>query len=99
MARTYDIPPDTSEKEKAIGGLLTFAQFGWLIGGFVIGLLIFLGIYMLIKNTVIGVICALPFALIGLPFAFSKKYEMPLLTYLNVKRKFKSKTHKLINTR
>ena len=40
MARSYPIPPDTSEKEKAIGGVLTFAQFGWLVGGFVIALIV-----------------------------------------------------------
>ena len=26
MSRNYDVPPDTSEKEKAIGGILTFVQ-------------------------------------------------------------------------
>ena len=46
MAKTYEMPPDTSEKEKAIGGILTFVQFGWLVGGLVIGLLIFLLLYV-----------------------------------------------------
>ena len=32
----YEMPADTSEKEKAIGGVLTFAQ-GGMLGGFTIG--------------------------------------------------------------
>ena len=97
MARSYNIPPDTSEKEKAIGGVLTFAQFGWLVGGLVIALIVFLIIKVLTNITVLSVICAFPFALTGLPFAFYTKYEMPLLKYLLEKRKFQSKTKQLIN--
>lgn len=46
MARSYDVPPSTAEKEKAIGGILTFVQFGWLIGGLVIAMLVFLAFYI-----------------------------------------------------
>jgi len=97
MSRNYDVPPDTSEKEKAIGGILTFVQFGWLIGGLVIGLLVFLLFYLPTKSYKVGGIFAVPVALIGVPFAFYKKYEMPLLKYLMVKRKFEAKTKQLIN--
>ena len=97
MARSYPIPPDTSEKEKAIGGVLTFAQFGWLIGGLVIALVVFLIFKVLTNNTVICVICAFPFALLGTPFAFYTKYEMSYFQYLVRNKKFKNKTKKLIN--
>ena len=97
MARTYDIPPSTAEKEKAIGGILTFVQFGWLIAGLVIAILIFMLIYLPTQSRIAGGIIAVPFAFIGVPFAFYKKYEMSLLTYLRTKRKFDGKTKKLIN--
>lgn len=97
MARSYPIPPDTSEKEKAIGGILTFAQFGWLIGGFVIALMVFLIVKLLTNNTVICVIFAFPFALLGVPFAFYTKYEMSYFKYLIQNKKFKNKTKKLTN--
>ena len=97
MARTYEIPPDTSEKEKAIGGILTFVQFGWLIGGFIIAMFVFLLFYLPTKSYIIAGIVAVPVALIGVPFAFYKKYEMSFIKYLMVKRKFKSKTKQLLN--
>lgn len=99
MARVYPIPPDTSEKEKAIGGILTFAQFGWLIGGFVIALFVFLFFKLLTNNTTVCVICAAPFAFLGVPFAFYTKYEMPYFTYLIRNKKFKNKSKQLINRR
>ena len=97
MARNYEIPPDTSEKEKAIGGILTFGQFGWLVLGLVIALVVYLVLYLLTKSNVLSGIFAVPFAAIGIPFAFFKKYEMPLLKYLITKKKFKEKTHNLVN--
>lgn len=97
MARSYPIPPDTSEKEKAIGGILTFAQFGWLVGGFVIALLVFLVFKLLTNSVVICVICAFPFVFLGVPFAFHTKYEMTFFQYLVRNKKFKNKTKKLVN--
>ena len=97
MARVYQMPPNTSEKEKAIGGILTFSQFGWLILGLIICLIIFAFCYLFTGDKVVGIVLGAPFLPIGVPFAFYKKYEMPLLKYLSVKRKFNQKTHKLIN--
>lgn len=37
MARLYKVSADVSEKEKAIGGLITFAQGGWLALGLLLG--------------------------------------------------------------
>lgn len=97
MARSYQIPPDTSEKEKAIGGILTFAQFGWLLGGFVIALIVFLIVKLLTNVTFLCVICAFPFLLLGVPFAFYTKYEMSYFQYLLLNKQFKKKTKQLIN--
>ena len=97
MARNYEVPPDTSEKEKAIGGILTFVQFGWLIGGLVIAMIIFLLFYLPTKSYIIAGIFAVPFAFLGVPFAFYKKYEMSLIKYLMTKKKFDSKTKQLLN--
>lgn len=97
MARVYSMPPNTSEKEKAIGGILTFAQFGWLILGLIIGLMIFAFCYMFLGEKMLGIILGAPFLPIGVPFAFYKKYEMSLFRYLQLNRVFKSKTKQLIN--
>jgi len=97
MGRTYEVPPDTSEKEKAIGGILTFVQFGWLIGGLVIAMLVFLLFYLPTRSYILAGIFAVPVALIGVPFAFYKKYEMPLISYLFTKHKFERKTKQLLN--
>ena len=36
MARMYKVSADVSEKEKAVGGIMTFGQAGWLVLGFLI---------------------------------------------------------------
>lgn len=99
MARSYDTPPDTNEKEKPIGGILTFTQFFWLLGGAVLGIASYFLIYVFFRTQIL----AIPFALIitcsGIPFAFKKKHEMTLYTYLMTKRQFDKKTKKLINRR
>lgn len=97
MANTYFIPPDTNEKEKAIGGLLTFQQAGWIAGGFIIGIGFGALAYLITKSTPVTIIFALPGIIAGLPFAFLKRYEMSLFTYLRRKKKFNNKEKKLIN--
>ena len=95
----YDIPPNTNEEEKAIGGVLTFVQFFWLLGGAVLGILIYIGIYALIRVQVIAIPMGVISALSGIPFAFIKKHEMPLFKYITTKKKFEKKSKKLINKR
>lgn len=97
MARIYQVPPNTAEKEKAIGGILTFAQFGWLVMGLIIALIIFVIVMSLTGSKLIGIIACAPFLLIGVPFAFYKKYEMSLYKYLMLKKTFDGKTKQLIN--
>ncbi|WP_368262755.1 PrgI family mobile element protein [Clostridium disporicum] len=99
MAKLYRIPPDTSEEEKAIGGILTFTQFFWLLGGGVLGVFSYLLMYLLVRSHFIGIFFAVIVASSGLPFAFYKKKEMTFFEYLKKKSKFKKKSKKLINRR
>lgn len=99
MARRYEIPPNDNESEKPIGGVLTFVQFFWLLGGAVLGVLSYLGLFALTNLQIISIIPALAVCLSGVPFAFFKKYNMSLATYLITKKKFKKKSKQLINRR
>lgn len=97
MARNYLVPPDTNEKEKAIGGVLTFGQAGWLAGGFIIGVLCGAGIYLLTQSNALTVIFAIPGILAGAIFCFAKKHDMSLFTYIIRKKKFEKKPKYLPN--
>lgn len=99
MARRYEIPSDTNEKEKAIGGVLTFVQFFWLLGGAIIGFFTYLFFMLITRNQIVSLFPGIIIALSGVPFAFIKKYKMPLGTYLITKRKFNKKTKQLIKRR
>lgn len=96
----YDIPTDTNQgNEKIIGGVLTAAQFFWLISGLVVGLAIFSLVFVLTKLKILSILLGLIAGSYGIPFAFYKKHEMTLFFYLKTKRKFNKKSKKLINKR
>ncbi|MCC0727207.1 PrgI family protein [Clostridioides sp. ZZV14-6045] len=99
MPRVNLMPPDTNEEEKAIGGLITFNQFFWLLGGFVLGIITYLIIIYSIKLQFIAIPMAIIVFLSSAPFAFFKKHDMPLFKYLSIKRKYNKKNKKLINRR
>lgn len=99
MGRIYNVPADVREKEKIIGGILTIGQGAWLMGGFVLGLGSFAGVYLLTKIVPLAIIVGFPNACLGVPFAFIKKNGVPLPTYIVRKYKFNKKSHKLINRR
>lgn len=99
MSAIYNVPADTREKEKIIGGLLTIGQFAWIVCGFLLGLASLAGMYILTKSAYIAAPIGMMFACSGLPFAFAKKNGVPLPVYLVRKARFKKKTHKLINKR
>lgn len=85
------------EKEKVIGGYFTLGQLGWVCLGVFFGVAIGILTYFFI-----GWFClifALPCMLTGLPFAFYRKYDMPLFTYLRRKRRFKEMNKKYPNKR
>lgn len=95
MAQVYQMPPDTREKEKIIGGLLTMGQLLWILVG--------VGIYGIFLFTFFSVlkfaalVLGLPLLAIGVPFAFVKKEELPLFRYLVLKRAYKKKVKGFVN--
>jgi len=97
MARLYKVSADTSEKEKAVGGIMTFGQAGWLVLGFLICAALFL-LMANILPPVLALILALPPGIaFGCMFAFYKKEGLPLATYILYTRSFKKKSKLLVN--
>lgn len=94
---SYVIPPTIKEKEKIIGGILDIQQAGWLIGGAVIGLIVFLVLSPVSK--ILAGIFGFIFALTGVPFAFFKIKGYPILKYFKYKRQFDKKVKHLPNKR
>ena len=82
MARVYRIAADTSEKEKAVGGILTFAQAGWLILGLLIFAAIFVPLAQVLPPVIALFIGLIPGLGVGLPFAFYQKGGLTLSQYL-----------------
>lgn len=97
LASLYKVSTDTSEKEKAVGGIMTFGQAGWLA----LGLLIFGALFLLLSKALpplFALIISLPpGAVFGCMFAFYKKEQLSLFSYLFYKHSFKKKTKLLIN--
>ena len=88
--QTYDMPPDTREKEKVIGGVLNINQFGLIIL-----LVIILTTYKFLG--IISVFVGLPFVIIGIMFAVRKKNDMTYFQYLRYKRRYKKTIKYYIN--
>ena len=95
--KQYEMPTDTSQKEKSIGGILTFEQGACLGGGAVAGFAILLIIGKITGLIVLGFIFMIPFLIIGAILAFKRKMDMPIYKYWLLKRKFESKPHKLVH--
>lgn len=94
----YSMPPDTSAKEKLVGGILDMTQLIFLLIGLGIGLGIgflfktFFGLFGLILGVVLGVAA-------GLIFGFVKIKGISLFNYFKYKKKHQKKTKKLPNVR
>lgn len=97
MARLYKVSADTSEKEKIVGGIMTINQAGWIVLGLLISAAIFALLYKWLGPAVALIICAIPGLTFGGIFAFYKKEQLPLATYLIYKRNFKKKSKRLVN--
>lgn len=93
--RSYNVPPDVNEKEKIIGGILNINQFFWLLGGLLIGAIVFVLLYPLLDKY--SLIVAGLFALSGTPFVLIKPKGLTLYEYLKRKRNFDKKTKYLPN--
>lgn len=91
----YQIPPDTREPDKIVGGILTLAQLAWIAGGLIIAA----GVVVILKILLPGYFWVVGLILIpcGVPFALIKKKDMPLPKYLLLKLKFRQKPKYFIN--
>lgn len=98
MSRLYKVSADTSEKEKAVGGIMTFGQAGWLVLGFILAAALFL----LLANfmpPIVALIFSIPSgASFGMVFAFYTKEQLPLFTYLLYQYQFNKKRKTMVNT-
>lgn len=95
---SYNMPPDTSAKEKIVGGILDFNQLLFLLGGVAIGL----GLGFLFKpafGTVGLAFFIIIFALAGLAIGFIKIKGLSVVQYIKCKNAHKKKTKKLPNVR
>lgn len=94
----YSVPPDISEKEKIVGGILTAAQLICILAG--VGLAaIFSFITFAFLGTaaiIVGVVIFIP---VGFVFALLRIKGLPLYTYLRLKKYHKTVTKKLPNYR
>lgn len=95
--KNYSIPPDMNEKEKVIGGVLDFTQFFWIVGGALIGAVVFVILFPLLDK--FALIFGIIFGLTGVPFALFKKEGLSLFEYYKRKREFDKKTKHLPNKR
>lgn len=96
MARIYQMPPDTREKEKIIGGIFTISQFVWIVLGIVLYVLCFLALFRPLRA--FAFVPPVPFLVFGFVFALKKVGDLPLPVYLKYKRQFKKKTKIYINS-
>ena len=95
----YQVPPDTKEKEKVIGGLFDWGQFFWFLAGTAIGISIFALLMLITGIPILSGIFGLLGITSALPFVFVKKKELSLFKYIYYKRLLKKQTGKLINRR
>lgn len=89
--------PNTDEKEKAIGGVLTFPQFIWLMVFAFLAALIGGSIFKITGSFILFIIIFIVFFSPSLLFAFYKKMNMSLFSYIVLKRKFSKKTKILLS--
>lgn len=94
----YNMPPDTSAREKLVGGILDLTQLLFLLAGLAVGFIIGwpLKSAMGMPGLVIGLV---PGLAVGLIFAFLQIKGLSLLSYIRYKKLHKKKTKKLPNVR
>lgn len=98
MSRVYRLVDDMNTKEKAVGGLLTFGQAGWIILGLLIFGILFVSLSRFLGIVLSFVLALIPGAAVALPFAFYEKGGLSLSSYLVWRMKFSQKSKDMINT-
>lgn len=96
LGRKYSVPPDTNEKEKIVGGILTFAQMVYLVLGVFVSAL-FGGLIGYLTNFYVGAcIFLLGSFTVGPFFSFMKFDGYPVDQYLILSRKHKRTGKKIL---
>jgi hypothetical protein len=88
-----------NEKEKIIGGVFNLNQFFWILGGLILGAVIFVLFYALFQSSMFAAFIGIVFAASGLPFAIYKKNGLTLFQLLYYRHRFKKKMKHLPNMR
>lgn len=91
------IPPDMREKEKIVGGLLDINQLLWIIGGGVLGAIMFGTSFLILNLPILSIILAIIGVALSLPFVFYKKNDLTLYQHLKYSYEFKTKVKELPN--
>lgn len=91
----YNMPPDTGEREKIVGGVMDITQLAWLAAGF--GLYVIHALIMFRFVNWICLVVGIVFLVWGCIFAFKKKDDMPYPRYLRYKFLFKTRTRHFVN--
>lgn len=94
MARTYSVPPDTREKERIVGGILTWEQTQYFILGVMLCAVVF-AVISITLDAVIGAILGLPFLATGPVLAFMKLEDMPVVEYYRLRYRYNKKNLRL----
>ncbi len=94
----YPVPPDTSAKEKVIGGILSVTQLVWVLIGLAmgVGLGLLLKLFLGQAGLVIGIIPGIIFAFI---FCFVKIHQLTVFQFIMYSRQQKARTKQLPNIR
>ena len=95
---SYPVPPDTSAKEKVIGGILSVVQLIWVLIGLAlgVGLGFFLKLFLGQAGLVIGIIPGIIGAFI---FCFVKIHQLTVFQFIMYSRQKKARTKQLPNIR
>lgn len=95
MAQIYEMPPDTREREKIVGGLIDAKQLIWLVIGAGLCALTTIALYFIMG--LFSLIFGLGFLAAGCIFAFKKKEGLMLYPYLKLKHKYKKTIKHYVN--
>jgi hypothetical protein len=91
----YDMPPDTREKEKIVGGIFDLYQLAWIAAGAI--LYVIHALLMFRFFSYFSLVVGLVFIVWGFVFAIKKKDDLPYPRYLRLKLKHNRKTKYYVN--
>jgi hypothetical protein len=92
--KSYSVPPDTREKERIVGGILTWEQTQYFILGVVLCAIVFVTISATL-DSILGVILGLPLLAAGPVLAFMKLEGIPIMEYYRLRYRHRRKNLQL----